>query len=120
MADNTLNTLLGFMPSDLRKAYAEGKLDDDDVLEWGKLSGYLKPAPASKATPKPAPSAPTPLGPLDRLSNEFGELKRVGGAMVDSAIGGVKQIVAGHLPIPSPDDERKTLQCGTPTATNKL
>ena len=96
MADNTLNTLLGFMPSDLRKAYAEGKLDDDDVLEWGKLSGYLKSAPASKATPKPAPSAPTPLGPLDRLSNEFGELKRVGGAMVDSAIGGVKQIVAGH------------------------
>lgn len=88
MANNQdLSLALRYLPERYKKAYAEGKLDDTDVLDWAKRSGLFqseeeKPAPVVKQEP-----VPKKRNALDSVSDAASAgLRRTGAGMIQKGI----------------------------------
>lgn len=86
MATNQdLSLALRYLPERYKKAYAEGKLDDTDVLDWAERTGLFqkKEEPKAKPAEKPAPRR----NALDTVSDSAkAGLRRTGAGMIQSGI----------------------------------
>lgn len=82
-----LSVALRYLPAKYKKAYADGKLDEEDIVEWGRRAGVLN---------QPEPAAPKPAArSLDSSKQE--DKRSLVDSVADAAAAGLRRTGSGMV-----------------------